>query len=215
MTLRIEILLFDGFDELDAVGPYEVFATGADEGADLAVSMVTAGPVETVTASHGLEIVPDGTLGDPELLVVPGGGWSGGESVGVRASAASEGSTGRRSVGVRDVVDDGTVPDLVADHHAGGGSVASVCTGAMVLAAAGVLDGRPATTHHVAHDDLAAVTERVDARVVDAGTVVTSGGVTAGIDMALWLLEREFGPDVADPVARELEHDRSADVHRA
>jgi len=196
MTRDVEVLLFDGFDELDAVGPYEVLDAGAREGADLAVSTVTHRPVETVTAGHGLEIVPDGTVGDPDVLVVPGGGWT------------TDG-------GVRAVVEDGTVPATVGDRHAAGATLASVCTGAMVLAEAGVLDGRPATTHHVAHDDLAAVADRVDARVVDDGDVVTSGGITAGIDMALYLLEREFGADVAEAVARELEYERSGDVHRA
>jgi transcriptional regulator GlxA family with amidase domain len=196
MPLDVEILLFDGFDELDAVGPYEVLANGAREGADLAVSLVTHEPAETVTAGHGLAVVPQGTLGDPDLLVVPGGGWT------------TDG-------GVAAVVEDGTLPEVVAAHHEDGATIASVCTGAMVLAAGGVLDGRPATTHHVAREDLAAVADRVDARVVDDGDVVTAGGVTAGIDLALWLLEREFGAEVADGVARTLEHDRSEDVHRA
>jgi transcriptional regulator GlxA family with amidase domain len=196
MPLDVEILLFDGFDELDAVGPYEVLANGAREGADLAVSLVTHEPAETVTAGHGLAVVPQGTLGDPDLLVVPGGGWT------------TDG-------GVRAVVEDGTLPEVVAAHHGDGVTIASVCTGAMVLAAGGVLDGRPATTHHVAREDLAAVADSVDARVVDDGDVVTAGGVTAGIDLALWLLEREFGAEVADAVADTLEHDRSEDVHRA
>jgi transcriptional regulator GlxA family with amidase domain len=196
MPLDVEILLFDGFDELDAVGPYEVLANGAREGADLAVSTVTREPADAVTAGHGLAVVPQGTLGDPDLLVVPGGGWT------------TDG-------GVAAVVEDGTLPEVVAAHHEDGATIASVCTGAMVLAAGGVLDGRPATTHHVAREDLAAVADRVDARVVDDGDVVTAGGVTAGIDLALWLLEREFGAEVADGVARTLEHDRSEDVHRA
>jgi transcriptional regulator GlxA family with amidase domain len=195
MALDVEILLFDGFDELDAVGPYEVLANGAREAADLAVSLVTHEPAETVTAGHGLAVVPQGTLGDPDLLVVPGGGWT------------TEG-------GVAAVVEDGTLPDVVAAHHGDGATVASVCTGAMVLASGGVLDGRPATTHHVAREDLAPVADSVDARVVDDGDVVTAGGVTAGIDLALWLLEREFGDEVADAVARTLEHERSRDVHR-
>jgi len=197
MTLEIEIPLFEGFDELDAIGPYEVLKNGAREGrADLTVATATEKPVESVTAGHGLEVVPDGTLGDPDLLLVPGGGWT------------TDGD------GVRAVVDEGTLPERVAAHHAGGGSVASVCTGAMVLARAGVLEGRPATTHHVAHDDLAAVTDRVDARVVDAGDVLTAGGVTAGLDLAVYLLEREFGADVADQAAHEMEYERSRDVHR-
>jgi transcriptional regulator GlxA family with amidase domain len=196
MPTDVEVLLFDGFDELDAVGPHEVLANGARAGADLTVRTVTHGRADSVVASHGLEVVPDGELGDPDLLVVPGGGWT------------TEG-------GVRAVVDDGTLPDAVAAHHARGGALASVCTGAMVLAASGVLDGRPATTHHAAHADLEAVAERVDARVVDDGDVVTAGGVTAGIDLAFHLLERDHGADVAEQVAHEMEYERRGEVHRA
>ncbi len=195
----VEILLFDGFDELDGVGPYEVFETaGSDVGpsAPVSASMVTLEPTETVTASHGLELVPDGTLGDPDLLVVPGGGWQGGG-------------------GVRREVEEGSIPEAVADAHERGMDVASVCTGAMLLAAADVLDGRPAVTHRSALDDLDAVAEVVDARVVDDADVVTAGGVTSGIDVALWLLEREFGQDVADAVAANMEYERRGEIHRA
>ena len=188
-----EIVLFDGFDELDAVGPYEVLSNGRRAGADLTVSLVTTDDRDRVTASHGLGVGVDGSLGDPDLLLVPGGGWS-------------------DAGGVRTVVEDGELGEVVAERHAAGARVASVCTGAMVLADAGLLDGRPATTHHAAHDDLAAVADRRDARVVDDGDVLTAAGVTSGIDLALYLLEREFGTDVAEDVARELEWNRSEDV---
>ena len=193
--MNVEVLLFDGFDELDAVGPYEVLANGGRMDADISVSTVTLEPEEMIVAAHGLTVVPDGQLGRPDLLVVPGGGWT------------TDG-------GVSRVVEDGDLPRAVADRHADGTAVASVCTGAMILAAAGLLDGRPATTHHVAHDDVAEVADRVDARVVDDGEVVTAAGVTSGIDMGLWLLEREFGADVASRVEREMEYERRGDVYR-
>jgi len=189
----IEILLFEGFDELDAVGPYEVLENGARVGADLTVGLVTLEPTETVTASHGLRVEPDGVLGDPDLLIVPGGGWSDGG-------------------GVRDAVDEGTLPSVVADAHEAGTTVASVCTGAMILATGGVLDGRPATTHRSAIGPLAEYTETLDARVVDDGDVLTAGGVTSGIDLALHLLAREFDPGIADEVATILEYDPTEDV---
>jgi len=191
--LDVEIVLFEGFDELDAVGPYEGFRNGARVGADLTARLVTVEPTEIVTASHGLRVEPDGVLGNPDLLVVPGGGWSDGG-------------------GVRDAVDDGTLPSLVADAHEAGTTVASVCTGAMILATGGVLDGRPTTTHRSAIGPLAEYTETVDARVVDDGDVLTAGGVTSGIDLALYLLEREFGADVADEVATILEYRPTEDV---
>ncbi len=192
--MDVEVLLFDGFDELDAVGPYEVLATAGQHGADVAVRTVTHDPVEAVAASHGLTVVPDGTLGTPDLLVVPGGGWT-------------------TPGGVRRAVEAGTLPSAIAARHRAGSTVASVCTGAMLLAAAGVLDGRPATTHHVAHEDIERATERVDARVVDDGDVLSAGGVTAGLDLAFHLVEREFGRDVADAVARHLEYERRGEVH--
>lgn len=199
-AMDVEVVLFDGFDELDAVGPYEVLVSAEDLGAEVRVRTVTLEPVGTVIASHDLEIVPDGTLGEPGLLVVPGGGWSAGTDP---------------PGGVRREVSAGRLPAAVAECHRAGCAVASICTGAMVLAAGGMLDGRPATTHHGAHDDLEAVTERIDARVVDDGDVMTAGGITAGLDLSLWLVEREFGAELADAGAWELEYERRGDVHVA
>jgi transcriptional regulator GlxA family with amidase domain len=86
----------------------------------------------------------------------------------------------------------------------------------MILAAAGLTDGRPATTHHAAIEDLRATGARiVDARVVDDGDLLTAGGVTSGLDLALWLVEREAGPALAQRVAEDLEHERRGDVWRA
>lgn len=193
--LTSEVVCFDGFDELDAIGPYEVLENGALAGASVETRIVTLERTDVVRASHGLRVDPDGTLGDPDLLVVPGGGWT-----------ADDG-------GVRRVVEDGTLADRVADLHANGTTVVSVCTGAMVLASAGLLEDRPAITHHDAVDDLAEHARVIDARVVDDGDVVTAGGVTAGIDLALWLLEREFDETIADRVAREMEHERRGEVY--
>ena len=199
--MRVHIPIFDGFDELDAVGPYEVFRTAAQVGADCDVSLVTLTDQEVVTAAKGLRVVPDGVLPSPDaadtpdLLVVPGGGWNDGDG------------------GVRREVEAGDLPAAIRAHREAGTEVASVCTGAMLLERAGVLEGRPAVTHHGATDDLRqAGVEVRDNRVVDAGAVVTAGGITSGIDLALHLLDRAFGGDVAAAVAEELEHDRSDDV---
>jgi transcriptional regulator GlxA family with amidase domain len=192
--MNVVVLLFEGFDELDGVGPYEVFAN-AGRGGDCEVSTVSLDG-DRVRASHGLDVGVEGRLddADPDLLVVPGGGWSGGG-------------------GVRDVVADGSIPEAVARIHDEGVGIASVCTGAMVLSAAGILDGRPATTHAVAREDLAAAgAELREARVVDCGDVVTAAGVTSGLDMAVHVVGREFGEDVADRVTREMEYDPSDDV---
>jgi len=85
----------------------------------------------------------------------------------------------------------------------------------MILAAAGVLDDRPATTHHGAIDDLRETAANVvDARVTDDGDVLTAGGVTSGLDLALWLVERDLGTDIAETVAREMEYERRGEVYR-
>jgi transcriptional regulator GlxA family with amidase domain len=105
---------------------------------------------------------------------------------------------------------------MIAAAHERGARIASVCTGAMLLAAAGITDGRPATTHHSAIEDLRASGARVvDARVVDDGDVMTAGGVTSGIDLALWIVEQEASAEIADRVAAEIEYERRFEVARA
>lgn len=192
--MDVAVLLFEGFDELDAVAPYEVFQTAASMGGDLDVSMRTLVPDEGVTARHGLTVEPDDVLfGVPDLVVVPGGGWN-----------------DRESPGVWSELDGGTLPERLATLHDGGATVASVCTGAMLLAEAGLLDGRPATTHESAKSDLREDYPDVDVRddrYVDDGTVLTAGGVTAGIDLALHVVERECSPGLAEQVADEIEYD--------
>jgi transcriptional regulator GlxA family with amidase domain len=185
---HVQILIYDGFDELDAIAPYEILSS-----AGLRTELVTLEPVDRITAAHGALIAPHGTLAErPDLLVVPGGGW------GARAPAGTWAEYER-----------GVLPAAIAERDAAGAVLASVCTGAMLLARAGILAGRPATTHHVAYGDLRAdgADVREDARVVDDGDVITCGGVTSGIDMALHVLARERGPEVAATAARRLEHE--------
>jgi transcriptional regulator GlxA family with amidase domain len=199
--MKIEILLYEGFDELDALGPYEVLAGAGAHSGRLDVKLVTAGPATTITASHGARIVAHGSMSEAaDLLVVPGGGWTDGRIPGARAE-----------------VDRGELPRVIAARHAAGTTVASVCTGAMLLAAGGLLEGRPAITHHCAIEDLRASGADVidDARVVDDGDVLTAGGVTSGLDLALWIVERELGAEFAKAAAWELEYERSGRVRRA
>jgi len=186
--MQTEILIYDGFDELDAIGPFEVLSP-------LAPRLVTLEPAATVTASHGLEVTPHGTLSEaPGLLVVPGGGW-----------VARNEQAGTYAEYLR-----GAIPAAIADRHGRGTVVASVCTGALLLARAGILEGRPAVTHHAALDDLRdhGVDIRPGERWIDAGDVLTAGGVTSGLDLALHLLERFRDAVVAGAAARLLEHQR-------
>lgn len=198
--MRAEFLIYAGVDELDVVGPYETLSVAGRHGADIEVALVRPESMNAVTASHGVLLTPDALLSAaPELLVVPGGGW------GARAKVGAWGEYQR-----------GRLPMAVAERHAAGSTVAGVCTGALLLAATGMLKGRPAVTHASALEDLAdAEAIVVDARVVDDGDVLTCGGVTSGIDLALWFVEREFGRDLAEAVSRTMEHERRGAVHRA
>jgi transcriptional regulator GlxA family with amidase domain len=187
--MRIEIAVFDGLDELDALGPFEVLRQGWRAGAAVDCALVTLDGQREVVGANGLRFAAEGALGEPDWLVVPGGGWM---------DRAERGAWGE--------VERGTLPRAISAAHARGASVASVCTGAMIVAAAGLLRGRPATTHHSAHGELAATgAEVVTARVVDDGDIVTAGGVTSGLDLGLRLLERVAGAEAAAAVARELE----------
>ncbi len=192
--MRIDVIVFDGFDELDAIGPYEVFGHARLAGADLDVAYASldAGPGAEVTAALGTTLRVQRTLGAPDVVVVPGGGWSDGSIAGARSEAQR-----------------GELPRALAALHQSGTLVAGVCSGGMLLATAGLLDGRRATTHHSAIDQLPSYgASVVRERVVDEGTVVTAGGVTSGIDLALHLVERLCGAWYADAAARMMEHTR-------
>jgi transcriptional regulator GlxA family with amidase domain len=190
-AMRIEIPLYEGFDEVDAIAPFEVLANAATVVEDLEVELVGAyGPGEVV-AGHGARFVCERGLGEaPTLVLVPGGGWL-------------------RGGGARTAYDDGRLPDRLRELHADGVAMASVCTGALLLAKAGITDGRPATTHRAALGDLRENGADVDdtARVVDNGDLLTCGGVTSGLDLALHLVEREWGAELAGKIARLMEHE--------
>ncbi len=197
--MKVEIVVFDGFDELDAIAPFEVLKEAAFGGADVEVGLVTLNETEEIVAAHGLRVRPDGRLGErPEVLIVPGGGFVGHSSRGVRAEI-------RR----------GDLPKAIVRLHDAGAMVASVCTGAMLLAAAGLTKGRPATTNHAAMQELGDTgAEVVKARVVDDGDLVTAGGVTSGLDLGLWLIERYFGAPGASVMENVLEYERRGVVWR-
>ncbi|MFE5714207.1 GlxA family transcriptional regulator [Streptomyces sp. NPDC056501] len=191
MTQRpVLVVLFDGVQSLDVTGPYEVFAgAGRAAGDPAAYPIRTAsldgGPVRT---HSGLRLLPDTTLaaavadGAPHTLVVPGG-------EGTREPATA-------------------LIDWLRTHAPDAGRLVSVCTGALLLAEAGLLDGHRATTHWIACDHLARCYPEVDVDpdpiFVRDGRLSTSAGVTAGIDLALALVEEDLGRDIALTVARHL-----------
>jgi transcriptional regulator GlxA family with amidase domain len=189
-AMQIDIIIFDGFDELDAIGPYEVLRNAADFGAPFEVTLVGAHGAATITASHGTRIVVErGPSETADVVLVPGGGYL-------------------RGTGIRHELERGELPRVVAAAHERGAIVGSVCTGAMVLAASGLAAGRRMTTHRLAIDDLrAAGAEVVEARFTDDGDIVSSGGVTSGIHLALHLVERFADAEIAERVAQEIEHE--------
>ncbi|NJK72099.1 MAG: DJ-1/PfpI family protein [Synechococcaceae cyanobacterium SM2_3_60] len=193
----IHILVFDGFDELDALAPFEVLQTAVGYGAPFEVALVSA--AAAVTAAHGLVVVPSQTPDTrPAYAIVPGGGWSNRAAQGAWAEAQR-----------------GEVAALLTEWHGAGTLIASVCTGAMLVAATGLLKGKQATTHHAAWADLAAAGVICQqARVVDIGQIITASGVTAGLDLALWLIERLVGASLALQVEQELEYERRGTVWR-
>ena len=198
--MRCEVLLYDGFDELDALAPWEVLSSIARVRDEVEAALVTHDGGGPVRASHGALITPHRALSDEvDLLVVPGGGWN-----------------DRSRTGAWSEVERGVLPQAIRARHEAGATIASVCTGAMLLAAAGLLTDRPAVTHHGAIDDLEAAGAKViHARVVDDGDIVTAGGVTSGLDLTLHLVERFFGAPLALAAERELEYERRGTVWRA
>jgi len=238
--MRFKILLYPGFDELDAIAPFEVLSMAARRGAPWTVELVVLGASREVgdgrergncgevRGSNGLcvrvdahELEPRNTQNSeqtesdravaptaatvtrvPEVLIVPGGGW-----------------VDRSREGARSEYDRGDGPGTVAgtarDAHTAGSIVASVCTGAMLLARAGLLRGRRCITHRSAIEDLeqhGAVIVRE--RVVDDGDIVTAGGVTSGVDLALHLVERFASAALSDAITETLEYPRTRAVTR-
>jgi transcriptional regulator GlxA family with amidase domain len=193
----VGILIFPDVEILDFCGPFEVFASatypaarnGGEEVRLFTVFTVAERP-EVVRCRGGLLVQPNHTLDDHpplDLVVIPGG------------------------YGTRREQTNPVVLDWIARRHREGALTTSVCTGAFLLGAAGLLAGRRATTHWATLDELrdqhAATTVLADARVVDEGEIVTSAGVSAGIDMALHVVRRLHGDEVARRTARDMEYD--------
>jgi putative intracellular protease/amidase len=183
MAMQIAIPLFDRFTALDGVGPYEVLSRLP--GAEVVFAAAERGVVRTDTRALGIEA--DRSLDEvpsPDVLLVPGG-------IGSRAALADE-----------------RLLSWVRAAHEGSRYTTSVCTGSLVLAAAGVLDGLEATTHWLSLDLLGELGARpVRERWVEQGKVITAAGVSAGIDMALALADRIAGPEVAQAIQLGIEYD--------
>ena len=182
MAYEIGLLLFPDITQLDMTGPYEVFIKFPDARVHL-----IAKTAEPVTAAGGMKILPTTTFGDcPQLdiICVPGG------------------------AGMNPLLNDEDTLAFVRRQAEGARYVTSVCTGSLVLGAAGLLEGKRATTHWMSHDMLAAFGAiPVKQRVVRDGNIITGGGVTAGIDFALTLAAEELGADAAKKIQLGIEYD--------
>jgi transcriptional regulator GlxA family with amidase domain len=196
VTSRIGIFLFDGAEELDWAGPWEVLAAWAqqwpDDGVEVFTFARTDGPV---TCAKGLRVLPDHgleTAPPMDVLLVPGGR------------------------GTRALVGEEPVLEWLRKLHEDGVLVTSVCTGSLVLAAAGLLQNRPAATWWGAFEELLAIDPTIEARrddrFVDSGDIVTSAGVSAGIDMALHLVSRLHSVERARDVRRYIQYDPAPPV---
>jgi transcriptional regulator GlxA family with amidase domain len=194
---NVGILIFPDVEILDFCGPFEVFASatlpaeneGGAEKRLFEVFTVAERP-QVVTCRGGLLVQPNHTLEDHpplDLVVVPGG------------------------YGTRREQENQVVLDWIARQHRTGALTTSVCTGAFLLGAAGLLHGLRATTHWTTIDGLRTnhpTTEVLsDARVIDEGEIITSAGVSAGIDMALHVVRRLHGDEIAQRTARDMEYD--------
>jgi len=182
--VQIAIGLYPGFTALDAIGPYAVFTNVP--GADVVVCAAKKGPLADESdllhfdLAHTFDEIPA-----PDILLVPGGL--------ITRRIAAEG---------------GPIVDWIRAAHETTTYTTSVCTGALLLGAAGVLDGLPATTHWVAYDHLRSYgAQPTEERVVIEGRVATAAGVSAGIDLALTLVDRLHGAEVAQAVQLGIEYD--------
>ncbi|MFC9172850.1 DJ-1/PfpI family protein [Streptomyces sp. DSS69] len=230
--MHAQIVLFDGFDPLDVVAPFEVLhAGGTASGGAVTVELVSAeGAREVVSGAGGLTLRATAAL-DPEradLVLVPGASGRVGEPEDGEVSGEAPTYGGVVAAAPGEVIDQ-PVPvllgrtlatDLPALLRAAmddpSVTVATVCGGSLVLALAGLLEGRHATTHHLGIDLLDATgAHAVRARVVDDGDLVTGAGVTSGLDLALHLLEREAGPRIAHAIEELFAHERRGTVWRA
>jgi transcriptional regulator GlxA family with amidase domain len=188
---HIGILLFDDFEELDAVGPWEVLAFWTREFPEDGWTVSTfSRDGDPVRAAKGLQVTPDQsyeTVPALDVLIYPGG------------------------VGTRDHLSDEAQLDWVRAQRQFVPLMTSVCTGSLVYAAAGLLAGRPATTHWGSLDLLQSLEPslqlRPDDRYVDDGDLITASGVSAGIDMALHLVDRLAGRERAQAVRRGIQYD--------
>ncbi|MBU3062901.1 DJ-1/PfpI family protein [Nocardia sp. NEAU-G5] len=221
--MHVQIVLFDGFDPLDVIAPFEAFSAGGScSGGAVTVELVSAeGPREVVSGAGALALRATAAL-DPDrpgLVLVPGASGRVGEPGEVPDQEAGGDGEWHQDEFIPVLLGrtlTSALPGLLqAAMDNPQVTMTTVCGGSLVLAMAGLIEGRYATTHHMGLGMLEATGVRaVRARVVDDGDLVTGAGVTSGLDLGLYLLEREVGPQIAHAVEELFAHERRGTIWR-
>jgi transcriptional regulator GlxA family with amidase domain len=190
MTRNVAILIFDEVEVLDFCGPFEVFGVAGQNDTPKPFNVYTVAEKSPILARNGLSVNPTYTLDSclqPDILLIPGG------------------------QGTRREMNNPTMIEWIKAQFPKVELMLSVCTGALMLGKAGLLDGLSATTHFRAEDELRSAAPNtticMNERYVDNGKVITSAGISAGIDMALYTVGRLLGAEVAAETARHMQYD--------
>lgn len=222
--MHAQVVLLDGFDPLDVIAPYEVLYAGSAASAGaVSVELVSAeGPREVPSGCGGLSLRATAALdpGRAGVILVPGVAGRLGEPGEVPGQDAGRSGWQQPDEFISVLLERamaGELPALLTAAMANPQvTIATVCGGSMILAMAGLLKGRHATTHHQGLDVLGeSGAHVVRARVVDDGDLVTGAGVTSGLDLGLYLLECEAGPRIAHAAEELFAHERRGVVWRA
>lgn len=200
MSYRVAIFIFNEVEVLDFAGPFEVFSVAGLRTMSVPpFEVFTVAQFDTINARNHLTIKPTFTLEKApkaDIIVIPGGG-------GFHADGTPFGS--------RREMNNPIVLKWIQEQSANAQLTLSVCTGSLILAKAGLLEGKEATTHFLAIDSLRKVSDNItvkeQTRFVDNGTIITSEGVSAGIDMSLHVVGKLLGKEVADETARYMQYD--------
>jgi transcriptional regulator GlxA family with amidase domain len=197
---NVAIVIFDEVEVLDFAGPYEIFtAAGGRDGRPLEFNVYTVAEKSPIAAKRNLVVVPNYSLDscpEPDILLIPGGGSYGPDGT---------------AYGSRREMNNPKLLDWINSHAPQAELVLSVCTGALILARAGLLENLEATTHFRSVDDLRRLAPKTkispEKRWVDNGKIILSAGVSAGIDMSLYAVGKILGKEIADETAFHIQYD--------
>lgn len=200
MTYRVVIFIFNEVEVLDFAGPFEVFSVaGLRTSITPPFEVFTVAQFDNINARNHLTIKPTYTLEKApkaDIIVIPGGG-------GIHPDGSPFGS--------RREMNNPIVLKWIQEQSANAQLTLSVCTGSLLLAKAGLLEGKEATTHFLAIDSLKKISDNITVkektRFVDNGNIITSEGVSAGIDMSLHVVSKLLGKETADETARYMQYD--------